>query len=187
MTDKYTKEVLETQYHTHKEYVQKRITLSKELKINFRLPCIPEDISENIIKFAIHKSGNKTCSWNRGKGGDLVAQQDGHNIKIECKCFTSSGPLSFTPSSTWDTIYFMDATKWLQNALVIYKINVSNKSDSWKHIKVNKKENMEDQSKQGRRPRITWDALYPQISEHCEKIFEGTFEDLFTISHETAQ
>ena len=110
MTDKYTKEVLETQYHTHKEYVQKRITLSKELKINFRLPCIPEDISENFIKFAIHKSGNKTCSWNRGKGGDLVAQQDGHNIKIECKCFTSSGPLSFTPSSTWDTIYFMDAT-----------------------------------------------------------------------------
>lgn len=180
MTDKYTKEVLQAQYNIHKEYVEKRISLSKELKINFRLPCIPEDISENIIKFAIHKTGDKTCTWNHGKGGDLVAEHEDKTVKIECKCFTSSAPLSFTPSSIWETIYFMDATDWLENSFVIYKINLSNASDSWKQIKVNKTQTMEDQTKQGRRPRITWYALYPQISDYCEKIYEGTFEELLS-------
>jgi hypothetical protein len=38
----------------------------------------------------------------------------------ECKCFTSDGPLSFTPSSNWDVIYFLDARDWLNDNFILY-------------------------------------------------------------------
>ena len=123
------------------------------------------------------KKGDKTSNWNC-KGGDLLSKKED---KQECKCFTSDGPPSFTPSSDWDVIYFLDARKWLyHNTFIIYKINLKRTADEWKNIKVNKKHTFNDQCNQGRRPRIIWDSLYPQISTFCEKIFEGVFDDLFT-------
>ena len=48
--DKYTKNVLKEQYELHKNYVKQRMESSDRLGVKFRLPSIPEDISENIIK-----------------------------------------------------------------------------------------------------------------------------------------
>ena len=42
-----------------------------------------------------------------------------------------------------------------------------------------KTQKFEDQSSVGRRPRIAWKNLFPQIKPHCQKIFEGTFNDIF--------
>ena len=42
-----------------------------------------------------------------------------------------------------------------------------------------KEETHDDQSKQGRRPHISWDRLYPQIDTLCEKVYDGTFEGIF--------
>jgi hypothetical protein len=175
--DTYTESVLKEQFDLHKNYVNQRKESSKKLKITFRLPSIPEDISENIIKFIIHKNGDTTSNWNCS--GDLISEKEG---KQECKCFTSDGPPSFTPSSDWDVIYFLDARNWLNNKLILYKINLKRSSDEWKKIKVNKKQTFDDQCKQGRRPRLTWNSLQPQISEYTTKIFEGTFDDIFTPS-----
>ena len=171
--DLYSKEILKQQYEIHKNYVINRKNSSKLLNINFRLPCIPEDISENMIKFIIHKNGDNTSSWNCK--GDLLSSIEG---KQECKCFTSTGPISFTPSSEWDSIYFLDATEWLNDCFKLYKFPYKRTSYEWKNIKVNKNQTFEDQSLQGRRPRINWSGLYPQIKEKCDLIFEGSFEDI---------
>jgi hypothetical protein len=176
-TDTYTKQVLQEQFQLHKTYVIGRMKSSKKLNISIRFPCIPEDISENIIKFAIHKNGDKTSSWNC-KYGDLFSKKE---KKQECKCFTSNGPLSFTPSSEWNVIYFLDARKWLTNSFVLYRVNLSKSSHEWKQIKINKTQTFQDQAKQGRRPRIAWELLYPQIKKHCKIIFKGSFEKLFLI------
>jgi hypothetical protein len=167
----YTETILKEQYNIHKEYVKSRIESSKTLGFKIRLPSIPEDISENIIKFMIHKSGDTTSSWDC-KRGDLVSTTEG---KQECKCFTSDGPSSFTPTSEWDIIYFLDAKNWLNDKFILYKVNLKNTSEEWKSIKVNKKQTFEDQCKQKRRPRINWKQLYPQISQFCEIVFDGFF------------
>ena len=174
-SDTYSKAVLEELFLLHKTYVETRMAAGKKLGIKFRLPHIPEDISENIIKFIIHKLGDKTSTW--ACKGDLLSKKEGVQ---ECKTFTSDGPLSFSPSSGWDVIYFLDARKWLDNKLVLYKINLKKSSESWKAIKVKKTQTFDDQAQQGRRPRIGWKLLYPQVSEHTEKVFDGTFEDIFT-------
>jgi len=173
--DNYTSEILKKQYYLHKNYVLSR----KDILIKIRLPSIPEDISENIIKFIIHKNGDLTSTWNC-VSGDLFSHLEG---KQECKCFTSDGPLSFTPSSEWDSIYFLDARNWLNESesMILYKVSLKKSSEEWKNIKVNKNQTFDDQCKQGRRPRISWDSLYPQVSDYVEKIYSGTFEEIFLI------
>ena len=52
--EKYTKELLQKQYILHLEYVNGRIDTTKKIGVKVRLPSIPEDISENIIKQIIH-------------------------------------------------------------------------------------------------------------------------------------
>lgn len=174
-TDNYSKEILQEQFTIHREYVKSRISSGERLGIKFRLPSIPEDISENIIKFIIrNKLGDPTSRWDCK--GDLLSIKEG---KQECKCFTSDGPPSFTPTSEWDVIYFLDARKWLENKFVLFRVSLKRTSVEWQSIKVNRRQTFAEQCEQGRRPRITWDSLYPQIRERVEKMFEGSFEDIF--------
>jgi len=175
--DTYTEQLLKEQYALHKSYVIGRINTTAKIGVKVRLPSIPEDISENIIKYIIrNKIGDRTTSWDC-KNGDLQSQKEG---KQECKCFTSDGPPSFTPTSDWDVIYFLDARNWIHNdKFILYRIPLKRTSYEWKNIKVNKMQTFEDQTKQGRRPRITWDSLYPQIQTYCNKVYEGTFNDIF--------
>ena len=174
--DTYTEDVLKEQYALHKEYVKGRISTTQKMGVKVRLPSIPEDISENIVKNIIqNKLHDNTSSWDCEKG-DLHSQKEG---KQECKCFTSNGPLSFTPSSDWDVIYFLDARNWLDDKFVLYKIPFKRTSTEWKNIKISKTQTFEDQTKQGRRPRINWETLQPKIQTYCTKVYEGTFYDIF--------
>jgi hypothetical protein len=174
--DKYTKEILKEQYALHKSYFIGRLNTTKNIGIKVRMSGIPEDISENIIKNIIHnKLNDKTSLWDCNKG-DLQSEKEGIQ---ECKCFTSDGPLSFTPSSDWDVIYFLDARKWLDDNYTLYRIPLKRTSEEWRNIKMNKTQTFEDQTNQGRRPRINWESLYPQIESHCNKVYEGNFEDIF--------
>ena len=175
MDDTYTEDILRMRYTLHTNYVRESMEISKQTGIHFRLPCIPEDISENLIKFALHRTHDPTSRWNTKKSGDLFSLREG---KQECKCFTSAGPISFTPSSDWDVIYFLDATQWIEDHFVLYRVPLRMSSPEWKAIKINKTQTYADQSAQGRRPRIGWSYLYPQLGGHCEKIAEGPFEHL---------
>jgi len=173
--EKYTSELLKTQYNLHKTYVIGRIHTTNKINVKIRLPFIPEDISENIIKNIINNKLCDTSSWDC-KTGDLQSQKEG---KQECKCFTSDGPISFTPTSNWDIIYFLDARNWLNDNFILYKVSLKKSDEIWKNIKVNKKQTFDEQCKQQRRPRIKWVSLLPQISSYCEKVYDGTFIDIF--------
>ena len=176
--DTYTRELLKEQYAMHKSYVLGRINTTKKIGVNVRLPSIPEDISENIIKQIISsKLKDKTTTWDCKKG-DLQSKKEGRQ---ECKCFTSNGPISFTPVAEWDVIYFLDAREWLSDVFILYRIPLKRTSIEWKNIKVNKKQTFHDQSEQRRRPRISWESLKPQIELHCKKVYEGKFQDIFTL------
>tara|TARA_Y100001980_G_C14549260_1_gene331023 strand:- start:670 stop:1299 length:630 start_codon:yes stop_codon:yes gene_type:complete len=173
--DNYDEELLKERFNIHKSYILSSMNVSKKTGITIRLPGIPEDISENFIKMIIHnKFNDKTCVWNCK--GDLESQKEG---KQECKCFTSDAPISFTPSSNWDVIYFLDARNWLHDKFILYKVSLIRTSEKWKNIKMNKTQTFEDQCKQGRRPRICWKSLYSMIESECCKIYEGTFNDIF--------
>ncbi len=169
----YTIRALGKRFNLHHAYV----TMTKDMKLGVRLPSIPEDISENIVKFyLIHQKGH-SVTWECQ--GDLLSKNEG---KIECKCFTSEGPISFTPSSDWDVIYFLDARQWLDRRFTIYRLGMSMKSEKWQDIVINKNKEPRTfggQADVGRRPRITWGSLYPQIFNDCEKVFEGYFEDIY--------
>ena len=172
--DKYNKSVLHIHYNIHKKYVDDIIKLNTNLPNKIRLPNMPEQISENIIKYILRKKGDITCS-SECKTGDLVSMESG---KIECKCFTSDGPISFGPTEIWNEIYFLDMRKWLKDEIKLYKVTLRNESDSWKNIKLNMKETYKDQCDQKRRPRIGWKSLYSQIKDNCKLIFEGTIDDI---------
>jgi hypothetical protein len=76
-------------------------------------------------------------------------------------------------------LYFLDLRKWLNNEIVLWKVNLNYLSDEFKNINVNKKQTLGNQLIEGRRPHISWDNIYPQISNLYEKIYEGTFENIF--------
>lgn len=175
--DTYTVDVLRQNYNAYKDYYLHRMRLNQTVKGKpVRYPIMPEDISENIVKFIIHNHlGDTTCTWNCKKG-DLYSEREKQQ---ECKTFMSDGPSSFGPQEDWDVIYFLDARKWLDNTYILYRVNLSNRDDAWKNIRMNKTQTFEDQCKQGRRPRIAWNTLYPQVKDHCELIYEGTFENIF--------
>ena len=176
--ESYTKEILDQQFTIYKLYVVERMkTTTYGVKI--RLPNMPEDISENIIKYILHFTGYDTTTKWDCKKGDLYSSTEGIQ---ECKCFTSNGPISFTPSSNWNILYCLDAREWKNNIFVLYRISLQRTSDAWKNIQMNKKQIFEDQCQQGRRPRITWKKLYPQIQDYCTKIYEGSYENIFVSS-----
>ena len=173
--DTYTKEILIKQFELHKTYVNKRKQTTKDLHV--RMPSIPEDISENIIKFIIiNKLNDETSKWNC-KSGDLFSMKEGIQ---ECKCFTSNAPLSFSPSSKWNVIYFLDARQWItNNHFKLFKINLANTDKQWLNIKINSSQTIQQQCKQSRRPRLCWDNIKKHLNNHISLVFEGTFEDIF--------
>ena len=178
--DEYTEEILCSRMEwldmTHKHYDKILLPLRR---INF-----PEDISENMAKFIIRNFENDpSCKWAKciGKSGDLASANYPDLYPIEVKGFSSGGPSQFGPRKKFGVIYFLDAKKWRENHYVLWKVNLTNESSEIKRVIMNKKkrQTFEDQCGEGRRPHINWDSLYPQIKDHCTKIYEGSFEGIF--------
>jgi hypothetical protein len=171
-----TEKAVKDYYYAEIAHARRIRELNKEHGYKTRWDGLPEHVSENMIKFFIRaKLNDLSCSWLCK--GDLVSSVMG---TIECKSFTSDGPTSFGPKQKWDNIFFLDARGWLDNNIVIWHIPLPNTDPVWTSIKVNKKQSKAEQSDESRRPRINWEALYPQVKDHCRKVYEGTFEDIFT-------
>jgi hypothetical protein len=173
--DTYTENILKQQFDIFVAYYKVREQTTVEKGVKVRLPSIPEDISENIIKYILrNKLGDTTSRW--GRKGDLKSKKEGIQ---ECKCFRSDGPCTFSPSSDWDVIYFLDVRNWLNDKFILYRVSLKKTSPEWKNIKINNTKTFGDQIKHGRRPHIKWTNLYPQISPYCTKVYDGTFYDIF--------
>lgn len=140
------------------------------LKENFpfeRRPNIPELISENIVKYVKYKQDDTIT---RDCVGDLKSSKIG---KIEVKCFSSTGPISFSPNPSWDIIYFVDLTRWKEDKFICYECNIASSSEIWKSIEISKTETIGSQSKSKRRPRIVWDKLFEQIKDNTKLLIKS--------------
>jgi len=180
--DIFTSEILRGCYYRFKNnYIEDTKLINSGIPIRHQNP--PEHITENIVKFTIQNYDNDpSCEWAKcvGQKGDLCSKKYPINSPPEVKAFTSHGPASFGPRKKFGVIYFLDMREWLNDTFTLWKVNVSNDSPEWNQIKMNKKQTLEDQCKEGKRPHIPWDNIYSQIPDKCVKVYEGTFEGIFT-------
>lgn len=157
----------------HIEYVNKLKNFKKKTNCSLRFPNFPECISENIIREYINIVEKRNCLCSL-TSGDLQVNNKEITIKIEVKCFTSTGPTSFGPTENWDEIYFIDAFNFMEKKFKIYKLNLSNMSKEFKLIKINSNKTYEQVCNEGKRPRITFNLLKKQLNEHVKMVYDGT-------------
>lgn len=155
----------------------KRISeINQRLKVKtIRQQNFLPEISENIVKFIFFNKYGIMPNWD-SKPGDLRLEKS--DLQIEVKGFSSKGPTSFGPDEKWNWIYFLDATDYKELKFSVYEVRLSNQSETWKKIKINKHETFEEQCQAKRRPRIVFSSLQKQLGEHCKKIFTGHFDDI---------
>lgn len=141
------------------------------------------ELSENIVKFAIRRAGDESCTWGC-KVGDLRSVVEGIQ---EVKSVTAiDSPTSFGPTQPWNVIYFLDASNWRTDLLIIYRIPLPNTHPFWKTLPMNKKETKGDQSDSKRRPRTIWNTtIKPLLAEQFPEFvsapfYSGTFEGIFS-------
>jgi len=137
----------------------------------------PSEITENIVKFAIIKKYNVFPCWDVKKG-DICLDNDLFEVKGSIDLI-NGGPCSFGPTEKWEKIYFVDCIDHCELKFKVYEINLSNKSEIWENIKVNKKETFKNQCDQKRRPRIKFKELLNQIPEmYIDVIFNDHLDKL---------
>ncbi len=184
--DKYDETILRQRYHKFKEsYIMDAELIQNGLPI--RHQNTPEDITENIVKFVIRNYlHDPSCVWCKGVDkqyglvGDLYSSQyPDKRAQIEVKSFTSIGPSQFGPDKKFSVLYFLDLKEWLHDRIVVWRVNLDYTTDIFKNIKVSKKQTIGEQFVEGRRPHISWKKIYSQISDYCEKVYDGTFDDIF--------
>jgi len=154
---------------------EKNMNLLLKLK-KIRMSNFPSYISENIVKFTIAKLYKIIPTWDT-KSGDL-AIINGIRIEVKGSLNLNKGPITFGPTEEWDRIYIVDGINMIKNQYKVYEIRLSNKSEKWKNIKINKKQTYYDQCIQKRRPRIIFKELKCQLSDDCRLIFDGILDDL---------
>lgn len=187
MPDSYTCDILRKRFYMYKEKYNETANIIKSTGLPIRHENPPEDITENIVKYIlINYENDKTCKWAKAIGikGDLYSAKYNTDYPPEVKAFTSNGPSQFGPKKKFGVLYFLDMRKWLDDTIILWRVNVTNESPNWKNVKMNKTQTNEDQCEQGRRPHISWDKLSPQITEYSVKVYEGSFEGIFTQSIE---
>lgn len=151
---------------------------SIELGLNARQPNFPSEISEYIAKRILIKKwelekNDIVC----GKCGDLCISKTPEK-KIEVKCFSSNGPISFGPKESWHYLVLIDARECMKKIFTVYLVNHKNDSKIIKNLKVNKSETFADQCKNKRRPRIRPDDLIEQLGEKIKLLAIGTINKL---------
>lgn len=159
-------------YHLHVKYCKER----KKLCGDARAPNFPECLSESIVAEIIRKVEKVDCK--KGRVGDLIKNKI---TRIEVKCFTSIGPSSFGPKEKWKEIYFLDATKFMKNEFKLFRVRMSNVD--FENIVLNLNgATYKQQCDKGRRPRISFEKLLPQIKSKTKLIFSGSLEEIESIN-----
>lgn len=139
--------------------------------LKIRRPVFPEIISEHIVlKFLQKYNTDKNILYIKDPSGDLLKIDNASQIKykIEIKCSSSKGPLSFGPTQKFEELYCLDASDFLNDKIIIYKINEPHKI---KELCVNKFETFQQQCEQKRRPRISLQYILSNLS--FTKLFDG--------------
>jgi len=175
--DGYTKEVLVSRFEMYKRKYIETAEIIKTTGLPIRHENTPEDITENIAKFIIQKF-DPTCKWAKSIGikGDLYSEAQ---HLPEVKAFTSNGPCSFGPNKKFGVLYFLDLRGWLNDVIILWKVNLTNDSPEWRNMKMNKTQTNQEQCEEKRRPHIAWEKIHEQIAPHCEQVYNGGFMGIF--------
>jgi len=191
MDDKYTEDILIERYNDYKISYLKVSELNKR-GFPIRQQNPPEDITENIAKFIIRNYDDDVdCMWAKGiknrnnklvSCGDLYSPKYVGKSQPEVKSFTSDGPSQFGPDKKFGVLYFLDLRQWLDDRIVLWRVNLTHDSPEFRNIKMNKTQTLSEQCDEGRRPHIAWEKMYPQIQEHCVKVYDGNFQNIFVKS-----
>ena len=101
--------------------------------------------------------------------------------QIEVKGFMSDGPSSFGPTENWDWIYFVDARDTRNSRFKVYEIKLSNTSQVFRSVKLNKKESygeIADNNQRGKLRGCFEKIFKPQLENNCNLIFDGDISQL---------
>lgn len=164
-----------------KQYLQNYLEQCKIIegincsKRRVRRPNFPEVISEHIVYYYLVKNEPGDFAWDI-QSGDLTRELDGNVLKIEVKCTSSDGPLSFGPTQHWDELFFVDASRFEKSSFTIYKVNCN--KEHFHGLKVNNEQTIGEQSDQMRRPRISFVKLRRQLGSLCKCVFRGHIDEL---------
>ncbi|MDV2581579.1 Bsp6I family type II restriction endonuclease [Alkalibacillus haloalkaliphilus] len=105
----------------------------------------PETISETMFCYALG------FELNRGTGGDARDPKTDSIIEVKASSNWDRDTSSFSPSEEFDNLYFVRLDQ-RNDIISFYDLNLN--SNQLKGIKVSQKQTVEDQQKQGRRPRF---------------------------------
>lgn len=89
---------------------------------------------------------------NMGSGGDAYDFRNDLVIEIKATSNFNSDTSSFSPNEKFDELHFVRLNQE-EDRFYLYNLNLN--SDQLKKVKVNKNQVLEDQQKQGRRPRFS--------------------------------
>lgn len=181
LRDGMTKELLLSCIKNYINTIQNEKMINQLLTTKkIRYSNFPSHISENLVKYAFYKKYRIMPSWDTNTGDLIIYNNYCRPIRIEVKgsLNLSKGPSSFGPTEEWDMIYFVDAYNYESNIYKIYEINLSNRSDKWKNLRINKTQTYYEQCCQKRRPRLNFYEIKRQLSENCRIIFHGSLDDL---------
>ena len=190
-------EVLNTRVDLYISYLRSvkehnHVLYEKAKGFKTRHSNLSEHFTENTLKWHLRKEDEDVvcCRLTAKKGGDLCSTTKG---MIQCKTFTSVGPISFGPTEKWDVLYFVDMMYlFTDNRIRIWHLPLANTSEAWRNIQLKKKRDdvapvghtIGEQAMAGRRPRIPFSALKPQVANLIELVFEGTLEDAVGLTPE---
>lgn len=101
----------------------------------FRRPNFPEGLSETIAGHCLSKYYSKNIS--KAQTGDLIDQDT--KSKYEIKCFSSTGPSSFGPVESWDSLIFVDFIDYKNGNFIVYEFPHKNTSKEMQSIILSKR------------------------------------------------
>lgn len=164
--------------NSYNEYIKQQKEINKFLnKRKIRVANYPSEITENLVKFAINKKYGFMPCWDVKKG-DLILLNKQLEVKGSLDLL-NGGPSSFGPTEKWHKIYFVDCKDTFKLNFKIYEIKLSNNTNIWNNLKVNKKDTYKKQCNEKRRPRIIFKDLLKQIpNNYINILFEGNIYEL---------
>lgn len=167
------------------DYNEKISKFNKENNCKIRLSGFSEVLSENMIKFFLIENNSLDCV-NSPIGGDLLIRQDDKCLKVECKCFTSEGPMSFGPTEAWDILMILDATLYKENKYTLYRINLANTDKEWENLKITNDKTFKDAiANKNNRPHFSFKFVKEQLKNFTEVLAnKKTFDEIINKNKE---
>lgn len=179
--DSFTYDILITCIDQYQNVIKNEKNINTNLKKKkIRLSNFPSHISENIAKFAIYNKYNIMPTWDTDKG-DLFLPVVNKQLEIKGSINLNNGPPTFGPTEEWDYLYFVDGVDNHNKKYKVYEVKLSNKSTTWRNLKVSKSQTFYDQCLQKRRPRLKFNEIQKQLGDKCQLIFDGHISKLKNI------